>query len=365
MKQPPKVDFAALVNTMQQAGAFADYPRPLGGSDASALGPNFHNPRFPGDKAFILGSNAVKEGTNIPQDLADANKRAFMDAVNTFMPMETTAQWMHEYFSPEKNFIHSKQFRSFVTDLSTTPAVTRNLLDSELTMKLDDKQRSRDDQHLFTPEEIHITRRVSEAVPAIPLAIVAYQASLVDYLGHLDKAIGSSRTLSMQEKKRGHDIVGKLKEGFAAKGTIQHMLPAIATHYHKNHGQNTGEPSTEQDFREGIHFMMKNGSFRQTVPYRDNTDEVRFSCPVQPFIGKSSATSLENGPSDSPAVSSQFGVALYHIYREADAKLKESPQAFKQISRDMGYVLDSILTVRQQGGNGTGGLLDTLRGWLR
>ena len=358
-----KVDFDALVLKMKTAGAFDDYPTPLGTSDALKLGDGFHNPRFPGDRAFRSGANPVRNGINIPQDIIDANEKSFSDAMKSYMPIQETAKWMHEYFSEGNNFLHSKSFRNFVSELVYVFPVKRIPLESKHTMQLDSKDRKRDDQRIFTAEEMIISRKVSDALPALPVAAAAYQASLFDYLEKLGSAIDKSKDLSGQQRKTGKKVVNTLKEGFSATGAMQHIIPSVATHYYKNHGNTIGEDATEQDFRDAIHFMMKNGSFRQSVSYTDGSETVRFSCPAQPFIGRSTAVDLEKNVSEESAVASKtFGKALFDIYRLTLEKMKENPVTAQQISRDMSYVLDRILAVDETHNNS---MWNTVKSWLR
>lgn len=329
------VDFDALVKRMKADGAFDAYEQPLGKTDASSLSSFYHNPGFPGDFSFGLGTLQVASGINIPQDLANAQHKSFSDALAHYMPQETVAQWMHEYFATD--FLHSKSFRDQITAIGGMNSKPDKLLDSRHTMQLDAKERNTGENRLYTAEEIELTQKVCAKVPALAISVFAYQASFVAYLDKLEESIRKSKTLSKEQKERGNAALSIIKLSFADVGFYHDILPAIATHYAKNHEGKIGEPATAEDFNQAMVYVMKHG-FRANLKYKDESGSVQLTCPAHKAIGQSSIVSLDDASAQAPAqedasLRSRLGTSLFHIYRAATQQIHERPRSFA-ITRD-------------------------------
>lgn len=336
------VDFDALVKRMKTDGAFDDYPKPLGTTNAASVGQGFHNPRFPGDRSYGLGARQIKEGVaNIPQDLVDAQNTSTKDAIKHYMPDEQIGKWMHEYFTGD--FMGSKSFRKHVSDIHHIQYQPFAMLEGQHTMKLDAKERHRDDRKMFTPEELALALEVSKKQPALAIAVMGYQTSFIGYLDKLEGAIGRSTELDKKQRKNGKEAVHWLRDLWRNASFYSVILPAVATHYVQNHNGNMDEKLTQKDFNDGMQFISRNGAFHQVVPYADNSGQVDVKCSAHRILNKTSAIAIGDGAeapdAHSPMVP-QLGTALFHIYREVDKTIKPDSKALQRTQSDLQRIIE-------------------------
>lgn len=336
------VDFDSLVKRMKAEGAFDDYPQPLGSTNAASLNRGFHNPRFPGDRCYGLSVRLIKDApVNLPQDLVDAQNTSTKDAIRHYMPDEQIGKWMHEYFTGD--FMASRPFRSHVSDIHHIQYQSFAMLDSQHTMRLDAKERQRNDRKMFTPEEFQLTLQVSQKQPALPIAVMGYQASFIAYLDKLDGAIGRSTELDKQQKKKGKEAVHWLRDLWRNASFYSVILPAVATNYYQNHNGNTDEKLTQKDFNDGMQFISRNGAFHQVVPYSDNSGQVEVKCSAHRILSKTSAIAIGDG-ADAPDAHApmvpQLGTTLFHIYREVDKTIKPDSKALQRTNSDLQRIIE-------------------------
>ncbi len=348
-KPATHVDFDALVKRMKDAGAFDAYKQPLGKTNAASLSTFYHNPEFPGDFSFGLGIKQIADGINLPQELVDAQRQSFSDALGHYMPQEIMAQWMHEYF--DGDFLHSKTFREQIGALRSMRKTPDKLLDSQYTMKLDAKERNTGENRLYTPEEIAFTQNICTKVPALAISVFAYQASFVAYLDKLEDAIASSKTLSKEQKEHGGVALSIIKDSFSGVGFYHDILPAIAIHYAKNH-EGKIEPATAEDFNQAMVYVLKHG-FRNKLNYRDESGSVQLQCPAQKPISQASAIDLD-APSSEQAqpeagMRSKLGTSLFHIYRVAAEQIHTNPRSFAAMHVDLQKSIERALSHSEPG----------------
>ncbi len=338
---------------MQKAGAFDNYATPLGETAANTVQHHYHNPLFPGDNSYGFGVNEIKNNSvKLPQDTVDAQRQSFNDAIDHYIPQEQISRWMHEYFSGD--FMHSPSFRGLVKGIDIIQSLPHSSLDSQYTLRLNDKERTRNDRKLFTPEEWDLTLKVFDKLPALPITVMGYQASFIGYLEKLDTTITHSKELSNPQKRKAKETMKYLKDSWSGPGFYTTVLPAVAVHCYRNHNGNMDEKPTQKDFNDGMLFIMKRGAFRNKVAYADNSGDVQFTCPAQKVISKTSAISLDNAPVSQPEVrepsmSNQLGMALFHIFREVDKNIVHNSKALAKTNGDLKRIFDATIPQKKNG----------------
>lgn len=357
------VDFAEIVDEMQNNKAFDDYANPLGTTDASKFSKfdsSFHNPQFPGDLCYDINGPLLiwQNGANLPHDLISAQRNSTKDAIRLYMPEKKMGEWMHEYFSGD--FMASGVFRHLMKTLDF-PKIwafkdLTNELDSSLSMKLDDPLRKRNDRKMFTKMETKLTAKICKEVPALAFTVIAYQASYIEYLNKLGEAIDAS-SLSDKHKERGSVIIKNLADQWSNGNFVDNILPAVAINYYKNHSGNIGEKPNEKDFTMGMQFAVNNGVFKKEATPTDGKPR-QFTCPAKAILTRISAVSM--GHEASGAVEhlveaknqaapsgSKVGIGLFHIYREVEKTLEKGSFATTEAVGDLNRMIDKALVEKK------------------
>lgn len=317
--------FDALVERMNEKGAFEPYDKPLGTTDAKTVDPQgekgyFRNPSHPGEPSYGNGPAHVAYDTLLPNDLIRAQHQSIRDAINHYLPREELHTFMRDYFSG--NFLKSESYQEIVRSVHIhIPHDINTLPNDSLSMQLDHPERCRSDRRMFTEREFYLTRGVCKKVPQIPVAVLAYQAAFCDYLSQLDAAVMRSPALDEEKRTRVHGVLTSMHDLWSNDNIATNFIPAIALHYKKNHPNDT-EPPTAKDFQEGLEFLVKNGAFGHRIKHYKGESRT-FTCPARQILVDTSRIDLGIMPTavgDTPEGTT--GRALAEISAKAELQMR-------------------------------------------
>lgn len=348
------MDFLDILKKVKEGGAFKDYDPPLstlsledvkaeiaaavlpetpnpayGDGDLEMakkqLGMELRIPAYPGDQVLRFAAPVITGlGVHIPQELMDAQGKAFFDAIRLYMPDPDMLKWVGHYFGGD--FLASEGFHTLAKAITyrdpNSPRIDRATLDNELSFKLDDERRVVRDRRVFTKDEIAEAIHFSKNDPSLMMAVIAFQSLFMQYMNEFANAVEhSDGILNEQERQRAGKFAANLKRQYMTDNFVGNMLPAIVIH-HRAHDSEYKEPFTLDDFSKGLHFINMNGSFRHDVETPDGQAKVKLACPFQQMIYKTSRISKEGHPHAAE------GTTIYNVYLAVkEALAKENPAA--------------------------------------
>jgi hypothetical protein len=341
MSQPKTAsfDFAPVIAHIIEHHGFDDYKTPM--ARPAGLNDAYDVPQHPagityGSAAFEM----IRGKKDIPQELITANRKSVVDAIHIFMPPEHTGRFLHQFFAG--NFLKSRMMHMVLRQmpLPSRPMLYTHVkpLDDELTMKLDAPERIRTDRNQYTKQELEMTLDVCKKVPALYITVIAYSVAFQEYLMQLNETIQKNPALTDEQKERSENITWELRRNWANENFTQFLLPALALHYKKNHGDRLGEPPTEKDFSDGMRWADKAGIFKNHME-GPKGDVKQMTCPARGILLRSSRSI--DMPEGHQVTASAEGTGLYHIYRAVEQLIATDKNAQRD-AQSVSVAIDAL-----------------------
>jgi hypothetical protein len=291
---PPPIDFKSNALEAVRGGVFAivggaRIENEFGFSGTDLPDSLLDTPYGNGPAAIALQNLDV-----LPPVMKQVRKN-FMKANQLLLPTDQLMRYFHQRFTAADPFDAGgigQALDKYKPEIPEANYINYNTEDVSFRL---DINRARYKRNLFTAEELEATLDFVAEYPALPVAIAAYQGTILDYLDCLGDEFtamagqaGSGVTAEDLEKYQTYT------QAWNTPNFYKELLPALMLHFRKAQIDNPEAPSdsliTPELFHDALNFLFKNGAFRNFVDIPahtalDGKERVnKFICPAAGLI---------------------------------------------------------------------------------